>query len=76
MLRSFALHPLEWVSSKLEQAVAVYAELTPRWQRQVYRADSINCLMGYQGASEFDFYRSRYRKIAIDPDCASIQSIA
>ena len=63
-LRGLALHPLDWVSSRLDQAVAVYAELTPKWRRQVYRIGGVNDLIGYQGASEFDFYHSRFRRLA------------
>jgi hypothetical protein len=66
MVNGIALHPLEWVSSKLDQAVAVYAELTPSLRRQVFRIESgLDSLVGYQGASEFDFYHSRFRKLAI-----------
>jgi hypothetical protein len=66
MVSGLALHPLEWVSSKVDQAVAVYAELTPSWRRQVFRIENgLNSLVGYQGASEFDFYHSRYRKVAL-----------
>jgi hypothetical protein len=65
LLRGLVLHPLDWVSSRLDQAVVVYAELTPKWRRQVFRIGGVNDLIGYRGASEFDFYHSRFRRLAL-----------
>jgi hypothetical protein len=56
------LFPMNWVSNQFERAVAVFAEVTPSLRRQTYRIEGIpDSLIGYQGASAFDFYNSRYR---------------
>jgi hypothetical protein len=57
-------YPLDWVSSQLESATAMFAEVTPSMQRQVCRiGDLPQGLIGFQGASEYDFYNSRFRSL-------------
>jgi hypothetical protein len=55
-------YPLDWVNSQLESAVAVFAELTLGIRRQVCRVEELpKGLIGFYGASAFDFYNSRFR---------------
>ena len=57
-------YPLDWVSGRIECAVAVFAELTLGVRRQVCRIDSFpEGFIGFQGASAFDFYNSRFRSL-------------
>jgi hypothetical protein len=56
------LFPMDWVTSQLEQAATIFAELRPSLRRQTCRIAGVpDGLIGYQGASAFDFYNSRYR---------------
>jgi len=56
-------YPLDWVSAQLGSAVAVFAEVTLGLRRHVCRIDSLSeGLIGFQGASAFDFYNSRFRR--------------
>jgi hypothetical protein len=58
------LYPMDWVSNQLELAVAVFADVTPALRRQVCRFNGLpDSLTGYCGASEFDFYTNRFRKL-------------
>src|SRR4051794_29222960 len=57
------LYPLDWVSDQIELATAVFAEVTPSLRRQVFRISGLpDGLIGYHGASEFDFFNSKFRK--------------
>lgn len=59
------LFPLEWVSGQLDHAVGVFAEVTPSLRHQVFRYDATpKGLSGFQGASAYDFYGSRYRLVS------------
>jgi hypothetical protein len=61
------LYPLEWVSGQLLRTTAVFAEVTPSLRRQTCRIEGMpDGLIGYQGASAFDFYNSRYRNARRD----------
>jgi hypothetical protein len=54
---------MDWVSDQLGHARAVFAELTPSLQLQTCRIGRLpDGLIGYQGASTFDFYHSRHRR--------------
>jgi hypothetical protein len=58
-------YPLDWVNGQLESAVAIFAELTLGVRRQVCRVGTLpDGLIGYHGASAFDFYNSRFRNWA------------
>lgn len=60
------LLPLEWISHRWQQFVAVFAELGRFPQRQVFRLrDPQHDLAGYRGASHFDFYDSRFSGVRI-----------
>ena len=62
------LYPLDWVSSQLLRTTTVFAELTPTLRRQVFRIETIpNDLIGFHGASAFDFYNSRFRRMPGQP---------
>ena len=55
-------YPMDWVSGQLRFATAIFAEVTPSLQRQVCRIGNLpEGLIGFQGASAFDFYNSRFR---------------
>jgi hypothetical protein len=55
--------PIECVSHQLDRAVAVFAELTLATRRQVCRIGSVpDGLIGIRGPSEFDFYKSQFRR--------------
>lgn len=55
-------YPLDWVNSQLESAVAVFAELKLGIRRQICRVGELpKGLIGFHGASAFDFYNSRFR---------------
>jgi len=57
------LYPLAWVSHHWRQAVAIFADLVRFPRRQVLSLPQLpGNLVGYQGATEFDFYRSRFRR--------------
>lgn len=66
--RQFAgltLYPFEWVSGQLERATAVFAEVTLRVRRQLFRVSTLPAdLIGFSGAAAFDFYSSRYRLVS------------
>jgi hypothetical protein len=54
-------YPLDWVNGQGTSAVAVFAELTLGVRRQVCRIGELpGGLIGFQGASAFDFYNSRF----------------
>lgn len=56
-----ALLPLNWVSHDWQSFVAVFADLVRFPKRQVIRIRRpASDLQGYRGASEFDFYHSRF----------------
>jgi hypothetical protein len=55
-------YPLDWVNGQLKSAVAVFAELTLGVRRQVCRVGELpGGLIGFHGASAFDFYNNRFR---------------
>lgn len=74
------LYPLEWVSHQLDLAVTVFAEMRGFQRRQVFCIERFpHDLIGYQGASEFDFYHSRYRRYPIEMDsevCRAVSQVA
>jgi len=52
------------VSGQLDLAAAVFAQLEGFPKRQVARVSELRQgLIGYRGASEFDFYNSRFRRL-------------
>jgi hypothetical protein len=56
------LYPLDWVSYRLEEALGVFAEMEGLPARQVFSLENFPAgLIGYQGATAFDFYQSRFR---------------
>jgi hypothetical protein len=58
------LYPLDWVSGQLKHVTGIFAELRPSLQRQTCRMVRLPVgLIGYQGASAFDFYSSRHRNL-------------
>ena len=62
-------YPLNWLSDELGSAVVVFAEVTIGLRRQVCRIDSLpEGLIGFQGASEFDFFSNRFHG---RPSCPS-----
>jgi hypothetical protein len=57
------LYPLAWVSHHWRQAVAVFADLERFPRRQVLSLSQLpGNMVGYLGATEFDFYQSRFRR--------------
>lgn len=57
---------MDWVTHQLDLAIAVLAELSQFPRRQVFRLDRFpNDLVGYRGASSFDFYHNRYRRYPV-----------
>lgn len=57
------LLPLDWVSHRWQQFVGVFAEIGRFPQGQVFRLrEAQRDLVGYRGASQFDFYESRFRR--------------
>lgn len=57
------LCPLDWVSGKLNRSVAIFAQTQGMPKRQVAPVGQPpDGLMGFQGASVFDFYNSRFRR--------------
>jgi hypothetical protein len=61
-------YPMDWVSGQLNLATAIFAEVTPGMRRQVGRIGNLpDGLVGFQGASAFDFYNSRFRELAGKP---------
>ena len=57
------LHPLAWVSHRWQQAVAIFADLTRFPRRQVFSLNQLpGNLVGFQGAAEFNFFDSRFRR--------------
>jgi hypothetical protein len=63
---------MDWVTSQLEHATAIFAELRPSLRRQTCRIEGVpDGLIGYQGASMFDFYSSRYRNVRRDDTTSS-----
>ena len=56
------LYPLEWVSHRWQQAVAVFADLERFPKHQLFSLRHLpDDLQGCQGAAEFDFFQSRFR---------------
>lgn len=61
-IANLTAYPLDWISNQLSSAVAVFAEVAPGLRRQVCRNGSLpEGLIGFHGASEFDFFSSRFR---------------
>jgi hypothetical protein len=66
------LFPMDWVTSQLERATAIFAELRPSLRRQTCRTRGVpDGLIGYQGAIAFDFYSSCYRRVRRDDTTSS-----
>ena len=66
------LYPLDWVTNQLKHATAIFADLRPSLRRQTCRIEGLpDGLIGYQGASEFDFYSSRHRNVRRDDTTSS-----
>lgn len=56
------LYPLAWVSHYWRQAVAIFADLERFPRRQVFSLPELpGNLVGFQGATEYDLYHSRFR---------------
>lgn len=71
------LYPLEWVDGDLADAKAVFADVSPRFQRCLFRVDNLpNGLIGFQGASAFDFYNTRLRHSKCAATQASPRSVS
>ena len=67
LMPGLTLYPLDWISNQLGYSVAMFAEVTPSLRRQTCRIEGLpDGLIGYQGASAFDFYSSRYRNVSRD----------
>lgn len=57
------LYPHDWFDSELEEATTVFAEIAGFPITQVFRCKTPSRdLTGYNGASEFDFYHSGFRR--------------
>ena len=57
------LYPLPWVSHHWQQAALLFADLRSFPKRQVFSVGHLpGDLQGYQGAVEFDFFNSRFRR--------------
>ena len=66
---------MDWVSSQLENATAMFAEVTPSLRRQTCRIEGMpDRLIGYEGASTFNFYSSCYRRASRDDDKTTCNS--
>lgn len=53
------LLPLDWTGHHWRQSISVFADFSKFPRRQIFSlADPAEGLVGYQGASSFDFYRS------------------
>ena len=63
-MNGLTLYPFDWVSGQLLRTTGVFAELAPTLRRQVCRIETIpHDLIGFHGASAFDFYSSRFRSM-------------
>lgn len=61
--QDLVLYPLEWVSHEWREMACVFADVGRFRKRQLFRLqDPAQDLVGYRGAAEFDFYRSRFRR--------------
>jgi hypothetical protein len=64
-IHGLTAYPLDWVSGQLEFATAIFAEVTPSIRSQICRVGNLpEGLIGFQGASAFDFHNSPFRKSA------------
>lgn len=62
-----ALLPLEWTSHCWERMTAVFADLCDFPRRQVAPLENLpDDLQGFQAATQFDFYNSRFRTVSRD----------
>jgi hypothetical protein len=60
------LYPLDWVAGQLEQATAVFADLSRFRQPRVFRLQRFpEDLVGQIGAMTFDFLNSPHRQLAV-----------
>jgi hypothetical protein len=60
--RGLRLFPLDWVSEQLTPALSIFADLSDVPRRQLFRLRRLpDDLVGFQGASAFDFFSSRFR---------------
>jgi hypothetical protein len=63
LIDGLTAYPLDWVSSQLASATAVFAEVSVGLRRQVCRiGNASDGLIGFQGASAFDFYNTPFRR--------------
>ena len=61
MHRGSVLFPMDWVSHYWEKAVAVLADLRGFPKRQAFRLGKLpGGLQGYRGATQFDFFQTRF----------------
>jgi hypothetical protein len=66
------LFPVSWVSSAWQQSAAIFADLRRFPLRQVFPITSPpEDLVGFQGAAEFDFLSTRFRRISSHPHGAT-----
>ena len=57
------LYPLAFVSHHWQRAVAIFADLARFPRRQVFSLNQLpGNLVGFQGAAEFNFFDSRFRR--------------
>lgn len=57
------LYPLNWVSHRWRDIACVFADVGQFRKHQVFRLrEPSQDLVGYRGASEFDFFHSRFRQ--------------
>jgi hypothetical protein len=61
-IHGLTAYPSDWVSDQLGYATAIFAEVTPSIRSQICRVGNLReGLIGFQGASAFDFYNSRFQ---------------
>ena len=73
----FVLYPLAWVSHHWQQAVTIFADVERFPRRQVFHLrQPSDDLAGYQGAAEFDFWGSRFRRPAEHHDQVTAEAVA
>jgi hypothetical protein len=69
------LYPLSWISQRLDEAVAVFAQLGSIPKRQVAKVARFpEDLRGFWEASEFDFYSSRFRRLPTQSLNSSVEN--
>lgn len=77
LYEGLTLFPLEWTSHHWRKMVAVFADLADFPRRQLFPLRQLpDDLQGFQGATHYDFFSSRFRRSCPSTSVLTLQPVA